>query len=423
MNLVLLGLNHKTAPVELREKFASRWADLVQGYQSLRNLPGVQEILLCSTCNRLEVLFVTPDPPDTIPRVLTSLFRLAEISLETPERVLYLHQEADAVDHLFRVASGLDSMIVGEPQILGQVKEAYRLATQQRATGAILNRLLHKTFSVAKRVRTETGIGGHAVSVSYAAVELARKIFGSLTGKTGLLIGAGEMAELAMEHLKRQGVTRIVVANRTLERGLKLAQRFGGEAVSLEELENQLVRVDIVISSTGAAEQVVTREQVKQIMRRRKQRPLFLIDIAVPRDLDPQLNTLDNVYLYNIDDLEGVIEANRQYRQQEALKAERIIATEVLKFLQWRETLAVYPTIIALQEKADQICQSELKKTLAQLGTITPEQQKALETLTHSITHKLLHDPFLYLKRNHHPKDRHREIDFVRRLFNLDVER
>ncbi|MBW2134700.1 MAG: glutamyl-tRNA reductase [Deltaproteobacteria bacterium] len=423
MNLILLGINHRTAPLELREKLAGGLQDAAAGYQRIKSVSGLQEVLLYSTCNRIEVLFTTPDPPATLPQVQTFLLNLAEVSSADLEKGLYIYQEGEAVQHLFRVASGLDSMVVGEPQILGQVKEAYRQATQQHATGAILNRLLHKTFSVAKRIRSETGIGCQAVSVSYAAVELARKIFGSLTDKTALLVGAGEMAELAVEHLKRYGVSQIVVANRTLERALKLAQRFGGEAISLAELEHQLLKIDILISSTGATEQILTREQVKRVMRLRKQQPLFLIDIAVPRDLDPAINTLDNVYLYNIDDLQGIIAVNIRYRQQEAVKAERIIASEVLKFLQWRESLAVYPTIIALQEKADHICRNELKKTLNQLGPLTPEQIKSLEVLTQSITHKLLHDPILYMKRNHHPKDPSREIDYIRRLFNLDRER
>ncbi|MDD3580857.1 MAG: glutamyl-tRNA reductase [Desulfobacca sp.] len=422
MNLVLLGINHRTAPLEIREKLAGGLQDLYAGYQELRHLPGLQEVVLYSTCNRVEVLFTTADPPETVPRVQAFLFNLADLPPEERERIMYIHQEGEAIQHLFRVASGLDSMVIGEPQILGQVKEAYRLATQQHATGAILNRLLHKTFSVAKRIRSETGIGCQAVSVSYAAVELARKIFGTLTNKTALLVGAGEMAELAVEHLKHYGVSQIIVANRTLERALKLARRFGGDAISLAELECQLLTIDIMISSTGATEQILTRDQLKRAMRLRKQQPLFLIDIAVPRDLDPEINTLDNVYLYNIDDLQGIIEVNRRYRQQEAVKAERIIAAEVLKFLQWRESLAVYPTIIALQEKADHICQNELKKTLSQLGPLSPEQIKSLQVLTQSITHKLLHDPILYMKRNHHPKDTSREINYIRRLFNLDQE-
>jgi glutamyl-tRNA reductase len=230
------------------------------------------------------------------------------------------------------------------------------------------------------------------------------------------------MAELAVEHLKRHGVARLIVANRTLSRGLELARRFGGEAVSLAELENQLLTVDIVISSTGSPTFVLTRDQVKSALRQRKQRPLFLIDIAVPRDLDPTINDLDNVYLYNIDDLQGVIQANLEHRQEEAVKAARIIAVETEKFLRWQETLEVTPTIVALVDKAQQICEAELKKTLPHLGPLTPEQHKSLEILAESIALKLLHDPFVYLKRNHHPKNRSRDIDLARRLFNLDSD-
>ncbi len=424
MTLVLIGLNHKTAPVELREKLAALAPEPDQAYEQLRRIQEVQEALLYATCNRVEILFASAEPEAAIPQVRELLISQGEgAGAEAIAQALYLYQEGEAVSHLFRVACGLDSMVMGEPQILGQIKAAYRQATDRQATGSLLNRLLHKTFSVAKKVRSETGIGGLAVSVSYAAVELARKIFGSLAGKTGLLIGAGEMAELAVEHLKRHGVARLIVANRTLERGLELAGRFGGEAVSLAELPEQLLKADIVISSTGAPELILTKEEVKGVMRRRKQRPLFFIDIAVPRDLDPAINDLDNVYLYNIDDLQGVIQANLSHRQEEAVKAGRIIEVETQKFLQWRETLAVTPTIIALVDKARQICQAELKKTLPQLGPLTPEQQKSLEVMAESIALKLLHDPFLYLKRNHHPKRRSQDIDLTRRLFNLDPDR
>jgi glutamyl-tRNA reductase len=422
VTLVLLGLNHKTAPVALREKLACIAPDPAAAYQSLGQIPELQEVLLYSTCNRVEVIFTTPDPDAAIPQVVNFLGSQPELAAADVTAALYEYREAEAVNHLFAVACGLDSMVMGEPQVLGQVKAAYREGTNQQTTGPLLNRLLHKTFSVAKKVRTETGIGGLAVSVSYAAVELARKIFGSLAEKTGLLIGAGEMAELAVEHLKRHGVARLIVANRTLSRGLELAGRFGGEAVSLAELENQLLAVDIVISSTGATEVILTKDQVKSAMRRRKQRPLFLIDIAVPRDLDPGINDLDNVYLYNIDDLQGVIQANLEHRQEEAVKANRIIEVETQKFQQWRETLEVTPTIVALRDKALQICEAELKKTLAQLGPLTPEQQKSLEVLAESIALKLLHDPFVYLKRNHHPKHRSRDVDLTRRLFNLDPD-
>lgn len=424
MNLLLVGVNHKTASVELREKLACLVPDLDAAYHSLQASPELAEIILYGTCNRVELLGVGPEVEPALARLKAFLSSAPEVSPEVLASSLYVHQGAEAVRHVFRVAASLDSMVLGEPQILGQMKEAYRQATQHQTTGPILNRLLHKTFSVAKRVRTETGIGDHAVSVSYAAVSLARKIFGELHGMTVLLVGAGEMAELALEHLQAQKVGRIIVANRTLERGLRLAERYRGEAVSLEELEAQLLHADIIISSTGSQTYLLQRDQVRAAMRRRKQRPLFLIDIAVPRDLDPAINDLDNVYLYNIDDLKEVVEQGWQARRQEAARAERLVVEETVKFQDWLQTMEVYPTIIALKEKAAAICDAELKKTLNHLGAVSDEQRQSLEVLLNSVTQKLLHDPFIFLKRNHSmKKSHHRELDLVRRLFNLDLER
>jgi glutamyl-tRNA reductase len=423
MNLVLVGVNHKTAPVQLREKLCDLIPETGETCRRLLVLPGIQEVLCYSTCNRVEVLCVTEDAEEAVPQLKSFFAEAPEISDDDLETSLYTYRDAEAVQHLFRVAASLDALVVGEPQILGQVKEAYRQATQNRSTGAVLNRLLHKTFSVAKKIRTETGIGDHAVSVSYAAVGLGKKIFGDLAGKTALLVGAGEMAELALEHLKRQGVAKFIIANRTLERGVKLAQRFRGAAVSLGELEEQLLTADILISSTGSDTYLLTPGQVKGVMRRRKQRPLFLIDIAVPRDLDPAINDLDNVYLYNIDDLKEVVELNVERRQEEAVKAERLVAEETLKFMDWLATLGVFPTIISLREKASTICQTEIKKSLGHMGPLSEEQEQALEVLTQSIVNKLLHDPIMYLKNNHHRKRSRQELDLIRRIFNLDPDR
>lgn len=422
MNLLLAGVNHQTAGVALREKLCTLLPEAEESYPLLLSCPEILEALFYTTCNRVEVLCVSEAGEDAAQTLAAFFARHPEVSPEDLADSLYLFRDQDAVRHLFRVAASLDALVVGEPQILGQVKEAYRQATKHQATGAILNRLLHKTFSVAKRVRTETGIGDHAVSVSYAAVALGKKIFGDLRGKKVLLLGAGEMAELALEHLKGQGAGSIVVANRTLERGLRLAERFGGEAVSLEEVEAQLLFADILLSSTGSPAYLLSREQVKQAMRRRKQRPLFMIDIGVPRDLDPGINDLDNVYLYNIDDLKEVVEENRERRQEAAIQAERLVAAETLKFMDWLKTLEVYPTIISLREKAQAICQAEIKKTLGHLGPLSPEQEQALEILTESITNKLLHDPIVFLKGNHHRKRGEAELALVRRLFNLDPE-
>jgi glutamyl-tRNA reductase len=423
MNLLLCGVNHKTACVGLREKLASLIPDLAQAYEALKAWPELSEVMCYNTCNRVEVVCVTPAPEAAAARLRGFFARHPDVAPGDLAASVYVRHDQDAVQHLFRVAASLDSMVVGEPQILGQIKAAYRQATLSQGAGPVLNRLLHKAFSVSKRVRAETGIGDHAVSVSYAAVTLAKKIFGDLAGKHILLLGAGEMAELALEHFKGQGAGRVTVANRTLERGLRLAQRFGGDAVSLEELETQLIQADILLSSTGAGGFLLTREQVKPLMRRRKQRPLFLIDIAVPRDLDPAINDLDNVYLYNIDDLQEVASQGMEKRRQEAARAERLVAAETVKFQHWLTTLEeVYPTIIDLREKAQAICEAELKKTLGHLGPLSPEQVQSLEVLTQSIVQKLLHDPIMFLKRNHHSRQAHREISLARRLFNLDPE-
>jgi glutamyl-tRNA reductase len=422
MNLVLVGLNHKTAPVELREKLCSLFPAADAAYARLKALPALTEVVYYNTCNRVEVLAVAQAVEAGIQQLRDFFAAHPQVEAGELDRCLYVFQDEGAVRHLFRVAASLDAMVVGEPQILGQVKAAYRQGTECEATGAILNRLFHKTFSVAKKVRTETGLGDHAVSVSYAAVSLGKKIFGELTGKSALLIGAGEMGELALEHLRGQGVAAIIIANRTLSRAVRLAERFGGRAVSLEEVPEQLLHCDIIISSTGADQIILTQEQVKIAMRRRKQRPLFLIDIAVPRDLDPRINDLDNVYLYNIDDLREVVETNVARRQEAAVQAERLVAAEALKFMEWLKTLGVFPTIAALQEKAQAICQQEVKKTLAHLGPLTPEQIQALEVLTRSVANKLLHDPIIFLKRNHHSRRAAVEVNLVRRLFNLDPD-
>ncbi len=419
--IVLMGLNHRTAPVEVREKLSFSGRNL-EPVSLFLEMPLIREAFFLSTCNRVELLFVSREPEAAIEGAKKIWAEANEIPIAVFEPHLYFFRQREAVKHLFRVASGLDSMVLGEPQILGQLKEAYRRAAERRATGVILNRLLHKTFSVAKRIRSETGIGSHAVSVSYAAVELAKKIFGELKEKTALLIGAGEMAELAAQHLLAQGVEKLIVANRTLARAIELAERFRGEAISLEELEDYLLKVDIVISSTGAPHYILTAEQVRGLMRPRKMRPIFFIDIAVPRDIEPAVNEIENVFLYDIDDLKAVVEENLAYRRKEAARAERIIEEEALKFEAWLEQLEVYPTIVALKQKAEEIRRRELEKTLSHLrGKIDEETAEALEILTKSLVNKILHDPIIYLKNRYH-KDGQQVVDFTRKIFNLDGE-
>ncbi len=417
--IVLLGLSHKTAPIELRECIAFSPDQTAAALASLKNEPTVNEVLLFSTCNRVEVLLVTKqvsEAVDTTKRLIASFNR---INLPEFENILYIHTGDQAVRHIFRVAASLDSMVVGEPQILGQIKQAYRLATQERTTGVVLNRLLHRAFFVAKRIRSETGIGGHAVSISYAAIELGRKIFGSLEGKKILLIGAGEMAELAVTHLIRNRAGDILVTNRTFERAVELSRRFRGRPIRFEELFASLADVDIVISSTGAPEFVVKREHLKGVLRKRRNRPLFFIDIAVPRDIDPLINRLSNTYVYDIDDLNGVIDDNIEDRQREAVKGERIVDQAVINFRKWYDSLDVVPTIKALRKKLEDIAALEVKKTL-QAGGLSDEGRHAVERMTQAMINKILHDPTDVLKRNGCQGTRSAYLDITRKLFKLD---
>lgn len=418
-SLVLLGVNHKKTPLEIREKLA------LGGYEEplnrLRQLRGLKEYHLLSTCNRVEVLFACEEPEQMRAAVLDLLFA-GRVSQEQLESCVYIYKDGEAVRHLFTVAASLDSMIVGEAQILGQLKEAYRHASEQKTTGMIINKLLHKAFSAAKRVRTETRIGASAVSISYAAVELGRKIFGDLSGKRAMLVGAGEMAELAAEHLVGQGIANVVVVNRTLERAVNLAARFKGHAAGLDELVEQLAETDILISSTGAAGLVLHKQDVASIMPRRRNRPLFLIDIAVPRDLDPEINTLDNVYLYDIDDLNSVVEMNKEQRDKEAVKAHRIVEEETLKFMRWLDGMEVTPTIVELQAAAESICRAELDKTLPRLNGLGDKERQAVERLASAVAAKLLHRSFQYLRAEHDCVNRQERIAVVRSLFGLNGE-
>lgn len=420
-SIVIIGVNHKTAPVAVREKLAFS-GDCAEPLSALIHIEGCQECCFLSTCNRVEVIFVASDPAVAAVAVRGFLFAKSGIADVEAQQYSYLYQGKEAVAHLYHVAASLDSMVVGEPQILGQLKQAYREAAEQKTTGVILNRLLHKSFSVAKRVRTETNIGGSAVSISYAAVQLAKKIFGSLQDKSVLLVGAGEMAELAAEHLVRQGIGRVIVANRTLDRAVKLAHRFNGTAVGLAELTTQLAEVDILVSSTGATDLILRKDEVKPLMRQRMNRPLFLIDIAVPRDLDPELNDLDNVYLYDIDDLKNVVDVNKAEREKEALRAEGIVAEEVVKFGQWLEGMELAPTITAIRQKANAIREAEVAKTLATLKSLSEGERRSVEMLANALVNKLLHDPMVFLKNTTPHDNPELKLAFVRQLFGLDKE-
>lgn len=417
--IACLGVNHQTAPVEIREKLAYS-GDCLNPLVQIKEIPGCDECCFLSTCNRVEVLLVGDPAAGTFTAVRDFLFAGSGISGEEAARYSYLYTGGEAINHVFRVAASLDSMVVGEPQILGQLKDAYRKAMEHKATGAILHRLLSKSFSVAKRIRTETNIGGSAVSISYAAVQLARKILGDLGGKTVLLAGAGEMAELAAEHLLAQGIGKVVVANRTLERAVSLARRFNGEAVSLAELVPRLAEADILISSTGAPDLILRKADMAPLMRQRYNRPIFLIDIAVPRDLDPGLNDLDNIYLYDIDDLQQVVESNKDERRKEAERAGRIVDEEVIKFLEWLGNMELAPTITELRRRAEELRRAELQRTLAALPELGPEGRRAVEMMGVSLVNKLLHHPMLFLKKSEGSEVKQRNLLALRKVFGLD---
>lgn len=420
-DILLLGLSHKTAPIELRECIAFSTDDTNDALETLKTTSDISEVLLFSTCNRVEVLLVTKNKTNAVEAVKRFLSEFKQVPVTDFENNLYIHTGDEAVRHVYRVASSLDSMMVGEPQILGQIKEAYHIAVLKKTPGVILNRLLPRAFSVAKRVRTETGIGDNAVSISYAAIELGRKIFDTLENKKVLLIGAGEMAELAVEHLQRNNAGDIFVANRTFERGVTLAGQFNGNAIRFEEIPNYLEQVDVIISSTGAPDYVITRNQVKGIMNSRRNRPIFFIDIAVPRDIDPQINRLSNAYVYDIDDLKGIVEENLAERNKEAMKGNRIVDEAVISFRHWYEGLAITPTLVALRQKVDTIAKAEVNKTLKSLDHISENDSKAIDRMANAIVNKILHDPTLFLKNNGYQGDKSVSLDITRRLFNLDT--
>ncbi len=417
MQLSLVGLNHRTAPIEVRERLHFAEKDLPAALHALRERPGVNEALIFSTCNRVEVLARLEDGIKALPLVSDFLAATRRVARGSFEPLLYHHSQREAIRHVFRVASSLDSMVVGEPQVLGQVKAAYATARAVGSLGGILDEVLTRSFAVAKKVRAETGIATTAVSVSYAAVELARKIFGDLEGRNVFVIGAGKMSELAARHLLHSGAQTIFVANRTYARAQELAQAWGGKAIQYDDLLKYISQADIILSSTGAPHYIIKKEHGQRFLAERRNRPMFFIDIAVPRDIDPALNELDNIFVYNIDDLEQVIAANRRERAREAVRAEEIIEREVDRFLTRLKTLELAPTLVALQEKLHGIRKHELER--ARLRNLTPEQQAVVEEMTRSLVNKILHMPLTQMKRLPQEPDGLKFIEFLRRTFQL----
>ena len=419
MKLQLIGVNHNSAPVEVRERLAIPEWRLAEACRQLAEHPGVEEGMILSTCNRVELIAHLKNGSGDLRAFLRDYFQL---DLNQFERHLYEYREQDAIRHVFRVAASLDSMVLGEPQILGQVKEAYATARAVGAVRAQLDQLLTRAFAVAKRVRTETAVGSSAVSVASVAVELAKKIFGNLKGKQVYLVGAGKMSELAARHLLAHGCTSIFVANRTYDRAAYLAEKFDGQAIHFEELYETCDRGDIVITSTGAPHAIFRPEHGELFLSRRKNRPMFFIDIAVPRDVDPEMNKLDGIFVYDIDDLQQAVSAHVADRKKEADRAEAIINSEVERFQARIQTLDVVPTIVSLQDHLETIRQAEIDRVRGRLGPLTPDQEMAVDTLTRGIVNKIMHTPIRTLKTAAREPEDITLIDQVRRLFNLQQE-
>ncbi len=421
MKFTVTGLSHKTAPVELRERLAFDAEVLPGALRSLTARPGLLEAMILSTCNRVEVSLASEENSDP-ELAVDEFFSSTNVDPVQFRPYVYHYIGADAIRHLFRVASSLDSMVVGEPQILGQFKAAYALAREHGAASGFLETVMTRAFSVAKRVRTETEIGSSAVSVSFAAVELAREIFGSLKDRAIMIIGAGKMSEAAARHLARNGVTRILVTNRTEERALEMARLFNGTVVPYTDYLASLPEVDIVITSSGAPHYVLTREQVKRALDKRRNRPVFLIDIGVPRNIEPAVNQLENAFLYDIDDLRGVVERNVENRKQVALEAERIVEEEAARMMERLKIREVAPTILNLQEQLETVRAGEIARARGRLGTLTKEQEEAIEQITRGIINKIAHGPISELRRNAAQADGVHVISTIRRIFRLGDE-
>ena len=420
MNIIVIGLNHKTAPIEIRETVAFDGPKLKEALDALKKTDAVKENIILSTCNRVEIYAVADDTDAGIESIKKFIADFHNVPLDKLNNSLYIHKGNEAIRHIYRVGASLDSMVVGEPQILGQLKDAFDAALKNKTTGTVLNKLTRKSVSVAKRIRTETKIAENAVSISFAAVELAKKIFDDLPSKSFMLVGAGEMAELAAKHLINNGVTDVYVTNRTTARAQELANEFQGKVILFDNFTLEMRYCDIVICSTGAPEYILRKEQMQKIMKDRKQKPVFIFDISVPRNIDPEINDLDNVYLYDVDNLQGIVETNIQERANEAEKAEKIVDEEIISFVNWNRSLSATPTIVAIREKAEAIRQEEIDKLFCKLGPMEEEKIRAIERLSTAIVNKLIHPPTAALKTAHEERDV--MIDMAQKLFDLNIE-
>ncbi|MEH7300481.1 glutamyl-tRNA reductase [Neobacillus drentensis] len=420
MHILVIGLNYKTAPVEIRERLTFNETELVDAIKKLNTKKSILENIILSTCNRTEIYAVV-DQLHTgryyIKEFLSEWFGMEQTEFSP---FLFVNEDDGAVEHLFNVTCGLNSMVLGETQILGQVRTSFMLAQQEETTGTVFNHLLKQAITVAKRGHSETDIGANAVSVSYAAVELAKKIFGSLANKHVLIFGAGKMGELAAQNLHGNGVKKVTVINRTYDKAKTLASRFNGEAKTLADLQQSLIEADILISSTGAKDFVITKEMMAKVEKKRKGKPLFMVDIAVPRDLDPRISELENVFLYDIDDLEGIVEANLQERQKAAAKIRLMIEKEIVDFKQWLGMLGVVPVISALREKALAIQAETMVSLERKLPNLSDRDLKVLNKHTKSIINQLLKDPILQAKEMAARPDAEQAMDLFIKIFNIE---
>jgi len=422
MYVLLVGLNHRTAPVEVREKFAICGVDLNNAYDYFKNSGAIEGAVILTTCNRTEI-YATAKKVEKGMNVLQEfMVNYSGVEYDVLKDYLYKPTCYDAILHLFRVASGLDSMILGESQIISQVKEAYQKAVDVRASDGVLNTLFQKAIYVGKKVRTDTDIDRHSLSISHAAVELARKLLGSLEKKTVVVVGAGEMSELTTRYLMQNGVQSVIVSNRSYEKALSMAQNFNGRAVRFENLADELKHAHIVISCTAASHYVIRQDNCKEILESRKGQKIIMIDIAVPRDIDPALQSIDGVFIYDIDKLQDVVDANYLERKREAQKAEKILVEELAEFNKWLATLYVVPVITALKSQGEAIKNEELQKAFNRLGKISEREQKIVSTLANSIVNRILHSPIVNLKEMAVSNEGHLYAEIVKKLFALSVD-
>lgn len=420
MHIVVAGLNYRTAPVSIREKFTFTEGDLALAHQELKQTNGIMECVIVGTCNRTE-LYVVVDREHLCGHYLRGFIeKWFGVPREQFAKHLYIYENEKAIQHLFQVTSGLDSMVIGETQILGQVRDAMQLAQQTQTTGVIFNTLFKQAVTLAKRAHTETGIGDNPVSVSYAAVELGKRIFGSYDHKKVLIIGAGKMSELTVKHLYANGADKVIVVNRTLSRAQELAGKFQGVASSMDKLLEHLAEVDIVISSTGAADLVLNREQVAGVLQKRRSRPLFMIDIAVPRDLDPAIGELPNVFLYDIDNLQSIVNNHLQERRKAAVVIEKMIEGEMDSFAQWTKTLGVTPLIQALQSKANHIHEETMDSLMKKLPDLDERELKVIRKLTKSIVNQMLRDPVIRIKEMAAERHGDEALEYFTKIFALE---